>query len=94
MLHYVVSQVSLATERVDTEKLREQAVLASKIFKADSPEYLYRQAIVAAMQGCRESALGMLFVLQDNKEQGTIKRILDNVSSFDRDIFKKVLAAA
>ena len=94
MAYYVVSQVSIFPERIDMEKLREQAALASELFKKDSPKSLCRQAVVAAMQGCRESALGMLLVLKDNKDDGTIKEILNNVSSYDRGIFEKALAVA
>ena len=94
MLHYVVSHGSLPTERIDKEKLCEQAIVASKLFRANTPEYLYRQAIIASMQRCRESVLGMLFVLRDNKQDSTIKKILDNVSSYDRSILKEALAAA
>ena len=94
MPYNVTPQSSTIAEKMDGEKLREQAVLASKLFVDYSPQYLYSQAIVATMQGCRASALGMLFVLRTHQDYGTVKRVLDNVSKSDRDVLEKAIAAA
>lgn len=92
MPNYVTSQVTFPMDVIDTSKLREQAMLVSKLFEADSPD-LCSRAIAAAMQGCTESALGILFILKDNKDQLAIDRVMNNVSLYDRNIFKIALAA-
>lgn len=92
MPNYSVAQVSPSMDP-SLGKLIEQATLASKLFEGCDVEQLYGQGIVLTMQGCSASALGVLFVLKGEKRQDAVNRLLANVNPFDRNVFKKALAA-